>query len=348
MSSFDLFHTLKNDLMISEMEKTIKVIPQLDSNSYGKIKSLLCRMGGVWCRSSQNFKFIKSPSALIERVLETGTERVNKFHLYPTPKTIFDEMVRFTSLSYLGESKRVIKVLEPTCGTGSLIHMLKKYGEENGREFDVFGYEIDHLNVIICKEDGLDVEQADFLSVVPEPKYDLVLANPPFNGEEYIKHIRHAQKFLKEDGEIIVITPTGWITKNGCGKNGEWLFEQAQCHKDSIMISGDFFPEKTFDGVNIKTTFACLYSSEKAERILNSNHYREESVRLFLIAFSSIYEFCEALKSLSKRGLLDRERVLNLIKTQFKKDSDLACDLPMRFMDDYVNEAIDMQINYEK
>jgi hypothetical protein len=343
MAESNIFNILKNDVLIDDLEKTITVIPQLSPAVYSKLKALLVRMGGKWNSSKKNFSFKKIPSALIERVLSVGSQKLNKFHFYPTPKKIFDEIVRFTNLSFIGMAGRPIHVLEPSCGDGGLIDMLANYGKAEGRDFVIAGYDIDPLNVILCQESGLNVSQADFLKVNPEPKFDFILANPPFNGEEFIKHIKHAQKFLAEDGLMVVVVPTGWIKDNNKTEGRRWLLEQAQAAGDSCLDSGEYFPVGTFDGVSIETTFICLHSISKSKVTLSSSWYKKKSINAFDIHFSSSSDYYQWVTDQRERienneGIIDEVR--DYILEIFATNVDDTINLPRCFFNDYVNYVI--------
>ena len=46
--------------------------------------------------------------------------------------------------------------------------------------------------------------------VSPEPKFDRVVMNPPFNkARADIHHVLHAFKFLKKGGRLVAIMPSG-------------------------------------------------------------------------------------------------------------------------------------------
>lgn len=59
----------------------------------------------------------------------------------------------------------------------------------------------------IGRSKGHDVLTANFLEVPPVAEYDFVLMNPPFVGKHYVKHVRHALKFLKPGGALYAILP---------------------------------------------------------------------------------------------------------------------------------------------
>jgi len=300
--AFNLYDTLSNDLAIDEASRTVAVIPQLKDKDYAQVKNVFTRLGGVWKSANSHFAFSKSPSALIERVLSVGTRQLNQFHFYPTPDNLFDFIKEHTPLSFLGASGRSLKVIEPSCGEGGMIKNLLKFGEEEGRSFDVVGYDIDPLNVMFCQEAGLDVVQADFLTVTPNPTFDLVLMNPAFNRDEFIKHIKHAQKFLNRQGLLISVVPTAWIADFAKTPDRTWLLEQSQINSSVELQKDSFFPPNTFKGVSIPTTIICLESIEKANEIINGARYLSSAIDSFHLYLDNHNSDLHRYKSIKNSG----------------------------------------------
>ena len=89
----------------------------------------------------------------------------NKYGQYFTPNEIAEFMV---SLSNASASS---KVLEPSCGEGVFIDILKKKGYNN-----ICAYEIDKS--LGKKFDFIKYES--FVSAVIKDKYDLIIGNPPY------------------------------------------------------------------------------------------------------------------------------------------------------------------------
>lgn len=352
MNKFDLYDVLNNGLEVDEHLKTIKVIPQLKPSDYTKVKNIINRLGGEWVKSDQYFQLKKNPAGLLDRVLSVGSRCLNKFHFYPTPPSIFKDMTQFTPLSYFGASMDSIEVLEPSCGEGFFMDYLAEYGNAEGRKFNVTGYDIDPLNVIFCQEKGYAVTKADFLTVKPEPKYDLVLMNPPFNGSEFIKHIQHAQKFLKPTGLLISVIPATWISNpEKMSESQSWLYEQAFVSGDSMLNQYDFFPAGTFEGVSIETTFVTLLAPEAAAKRLHSMAFKQECLDTFQRYMASDSDSYEALNKLaSKENMAVNdirarvERIVSkLIEQAAKEDSTI---LPLRFKCDYVESVISTNFPY--
>tara|TARA_R110002072_G_scaffold303138_1_gene495445 strand:+ start:51558 stop:52676 length:1119 start_codon:yes stop_codon:yes gene_type:complete len=344
MAAFNLFNTLKNDLSIDTIAKTISVIPQLNKKDYAQVKNILVRLGGIWVGSEQSFTFTKCPEALIQRVLTLGSRRLNKFHFYPTPSEVFNYITEYTQLSFFGASVNSVRVLEPSCGEGSLMKQLKEFGLKEGRNFEIEGYDIDPLHVLLCKEAGFNATQADFLEVKSTPDYGLVIMNPPFNGDDFIKHIKHAQKFMTLNGLLISVVPTQWIKSFNEKTNRSWLFEQAQIDSTSDLDENNFFEPGTFKGVSISTTVICLRSREAADRILNSASYSQASSDAFSSYIDNSEESWGRLHNLKLKNNGEHhvlETVTKIVSNILADQSNETIHLVRRFRENYITNLME-------
>lgn len=266
-----VFSVLRDFVEIDEVSNTLRIAERLSSKLYGQVAQLIRRLGGQWKTSGQYYQFCGRPAAgLIERALETGSRRLNKFHYYPTPRVIIDAIFKYTSLSYVGAGGELTRILEPSCGEGALIRALQDFAKQEGRNFVIDGVEIDPLNALVS-EQLANVICGDFLELSPSPVYDVVVLNPPFSSLTYIKHIRHAQKFLKPNGVLISVTPTGFIADWPSNRLCKWLMERAQYHRGSLIDDGDWFPPNTFNGVSIPTTIIEIDSEENYQQSFERN-----------------------------------------------------------------------------
>lgn len=343
--AFDLFNTIQSELLVDSNARTVSVIPQLSQKDYAQVKTLLNRIGGVWNKQNQNFDFKKCPQSLIDRLLSVGSRRLNQFHFYPTPEEVFEYFKVHTPLKYFGAARQSVRTLEPSCGEGSLIRQLLKFGEEEGRNFIVEGYDIDPLNVIFCQESGLNVTQADFLKVVPTNTFEMVVMNPPFMKDEFIKHIKHAQKFLTTDGILISVVPTKWISDHIDHESRHWLFEQAQIESSGDLDSGNFYEPGTFKGVNIPTAIICLPSAEAAERTLASPHYKAAAIDSFRLYVECCTDTWNKLHKMKMDDSLSPDVVIEKIQDIVTKILRMQCNdtvhLVHRFTDNYVLDIVE-------
>jgi SAM-dependent methyltransferase len=93
------------------------------------------------------------------------------------------------------------RVLEPSCGDGRILDELRARGCRS------FGIEVHGARSAEARAKGHSVLTANFLECPPRPEFDFVVMNPPFYGRHYVKHVRHALKFLKPGGTLVSILP---------------------------------------------------------------------------------------------------------------------------------------------
>ena len=107
------------------------------------------------------------------------------------------------------------RVLEPSCGDGRIMDAVRAHGHH------VFGIEYHFGRAAEARAKGHNVLTANFLEQPAKAEFDIVLMNPPFYGRHYVKHVRHALKFLKPGGTLVSILPaTAWYDHGEL--KGEW------------------------------------------------------------------------------------------------------------------------------
>ncbi len=120
-----------------------------------------------------------------------GTDVAKNLAYYPTPRAVVDLILSKVNLNGRPD------ILEPQCGCGRFLDEIR----EQNPFARVVGVEYLGPRVAECRAKGHHVMQANFLQVAPDPRFDLVVMNPPFNGLEWRKHLDHARKFLKPHPE---------------------------------------------------------------------------------------------------------------------------------------------------
>ncbi|MBB3453921.1 hypothetical protein FHT86_002177 [Rhizobium sp. BK313] len=93
------------------------------------------------------------------------------------------------------------RVLEPSCGDGRILDELRARGCRP------FGIEVHAGRAAEARAKGHSVLTGNFLEQPARPEFDFVIMNPPFYGRHYVKHVRHALKFLKPGGTLVSILP---------------------------------------------------------------------------------------------------------------------------------------------
>lgn len=128
-----------------------------------------------------------TPDADQERDLFRSREVSKDLQYYPTPRKVIDAMLRDVSW------RDTEAVLEPSCGDGRIMDAVREV--KPGIRLE--GIEINADRVAEARAKGHGVWQGNFLETTPEPRFDLVVMNPPFYGEHWKKHLLHARRFLK-------------------------------------------------------------------------------------------------------------------------------------------------------
>ncbi len=207
---------LKNSVITS----TSLTLPpgNLNRTLYVKVNSVIERAGGVWDKKSKTHTFTSDPRERLGVATETGVigldvkvaapklvEKIKKKELqaFFAPKELADRVVELAEVSGM-------ECLEPSAGTGSLVHAMKRAGASL-----IHCVEIDeaHVKELYKQFPSIDDHQifigqaTDFLSLGASDlaPYDRIVMNPPFSKNQDIKHVSHALSFLKDGGILVAI-----------------------------------------------------------------------------------------------------------------------------------------------
>lgn len=159
------------------------------------------------------------PDAEPENVKPSASTAVAKdLQFYWSPKRVVTEALEFAGVPNLKQWRHnppaPLKVLEPSCGDGRIMDEIRAYGHR------VAGVEYHAGRAAQARAKGHGVLTANFLECPPQPEFDVVVMNPPFYGKHYLKHVRHALKFLKPGGRLVAVLP-GTAMDSG-EIQGEW------------------------------------------------------------------------------------------------------------------------------
>lgn len=179
----------------------------------------------------------------------------------PTP---YSARVRMANALYdffkkLGEAERV-RMLEPSAGDGRLVkHMMNEYGQ--------------HLFVECCETDynarkvlegsGYTLVADDFSEFIPQVKYDVIVANPPWSNYQDAKHFLHAwESCLAPGGRMVFIMSAGTVPHNLGTVDVQHSIKVRQEVCEIVQEHGwsEPLPEDTFkeSGVNVRATLVVV------------------------------------------------------------------------------------------
>lgn len=186
----------------------LKLPEQLDRRLYTSVAKVIEAAGGKWSRQDGCHIFYKEVDAAdaIDPILLTGTVTNTKqeFGFFETPPEIIARMIQIAGVKpsdhvlepSAGRGAIAIKV-SPLCGRLHLVEIQSKLAQE------------------LSKMGGVDsVWCDDFLKMMPQRRFHVVLMNPPFAGQADIHHVTHATKMLKPGGRLVSVMSNGVAFRN--------------------------------------------------------------------------------------------------------------------------------------
>ena len=156
--------------------------------------------------AAQQFWALIAETAAADREAEKNRRMIEDLRFtkipgfFPTPEVIVDQMVIEACLP-----EGPCLILEPEAGSGAICDGVRRAAPHAVVE----AFEVNGRLRHVLELKGINLIGSDFTQAVPEPRYDRVLMNPPFENSQDIEHVRHAFKFLKPGGRLIAIMSPG-------------------------------------------------------------------------------------------------------------------------------------------
>jgi predicted RNA methylase len=186
--------------------------------------------------------FAEDPSAALDVAIGTGTfVRPQDFGCFPTPMELVQQMMQRADI------QPGMRVLEPSAGDGAIANAAAAAA---GSRSLVTAVELLPGNVRKLHAAGFtDVLEKDFLTLEPQPSFDVVCMNPPFGKMADIDHVLHAARFLKPTGRLVAITSPSW-TSNSARKAQSFKDFVSQAQGEVLDVAAGAFAAA---GTNIAT-----------------------------------------------------------------------------------------------
>lgn len=238
---------VKSILSQSRVENNqLYLAPINDRALYVATNKILELLGGKWNKKLKCHIFEEITRDQLDKVL-TGEEKIvdvkKTYQEFFTPEKLARRVVELADV----KSK---SVLEPSAGIGNIAVECIKAGAEYIHCVELNKDSIDELNNKVLDK-GIKASICggiDFLEIIPKEKYDVVIGNPPYSKNSWIKHTQHAFKFLKAGGKLVFILPA-----NPNPKFYEWLSDKKYEVED---VEEGAFKES---GTMIKTVILSLW-----------------------------------------------------------------------------------------
>ena len=171
---------------------------QLERKLYQDTAKALELIGGKWKGGKVSaFEFKIDPTDLLSKI--AGGTKVNlkkEFQFFPTPQALAETMV------YIAELQNHHRILEPSAGHGAIL-------KEISKSVDVAVDYCELMDVNRTVLDSISVNATlvghDFMEIDESYKYDRIIANPPFKGNQDIEHIQKMYRLLNRGGMIVTL-----------------------------------------------------------------------------------------------------------------------------------------------
>lgn len=219
---------------------------QLERSDYAAVNKVLEMMGGKWNRSARGHVFKVDPADLLDSVMLTGEvlDKVKEFQFYPTPRELAERMVEMADI------RPGMTVLEPSAGDGAIASAIFRHCGTTLLTM----VELDETRIPALKAiPHLELFRIDFLATNPTPRFDRIIANPPFTKQQDIDHVNHMLDWLKPGGRLVSVMSAG-VTFSQTKK--------AVAFRERIALCGtiESLPEGTFkeSGTGVNTVLVVV------------------------------------------------------------------------------------------
>lgn len=242
--------TLRQDLESLILEEKTAFLPSTPLNNYAELKKTLVKACGKYKKNSFIFPY---PACEVVGKLIDGenTNFKKEFQFFATPQSLAERMA-----NEIIWDKEEVNILEPSAGHGALIDEVLKLNQSVKKNIDAV--ELSDLNFKTLEEkygDTINLYNDDFLNFNAGKKYDIIIANPPFNKNQDIDHIRKMFSLLADGGQLITIASSSWTfgSQKKQVEFKEWLENDVVANW--VDLEGGEFKSS---GTNVKGTFITI------------------------------------------------------------------------------------------
>lgn len=227
---------LKRTHYVKDVSRLFLTREELPAKVYREVKEVCARLGGRWHNGSQAFLFAYDSTQALEIVQASGQlPPKNPYAFFQSPDPVSEDLLLYGFQLFRcnlcqgyrhGQPPHVcqyippnLRILEPSAGLGAVASRVRQLYAALGRDdYVLHCCELNPINREILRQQGFQVVAADFLDYHLKPgerPYDVVLMNPPFQGQAYIDHILHAWEMTApNEGTLTAITSTGFTQYN--------------------------------------------------------------------------------------------------------------------------------------
>lgn len=195
---------------------------QLDRKTYLEVAQKLELIGGKWNRKAKGFLFEQDPSELLVDIQNGEKKNLKKeFQFFETPDDLADKLC-----SYL-PTKPIKDILEPSAGRGAIVRAINRVCPDT----PVYYCELMELNRKMFNGKAEFICD-NFLNLSEDKKYEVVIANPPFNKNQDIEHFYKMMDVCSR--RVISIMSTHW---QSCNNKKETAFREFLKERNAQIVN---------------------------------------------------------------------------------------------------------------
>lgn len=345
---------IKNFISAGRLENnTFYLDKQLNRKDYQGVDEVLNRLGGEWSKKAGGHVFLKDPSEKLKNYLENDIlPEKNPYAFFATPQQLARDIISKFSL-FPG-----MHVLEPSCGTGSLIEIILEL--EPKARITAFEIDDDMFDILSEKFPEITIIHENFLTFDFEANFqdklfDLIAMNPPFstkdNKTSYIDHIQKAHSLLDFPGNLFAIMPQG-VLYNSTKKIKEfreWCYNVGAIEKidpGAFKESGTLVSTSLLSIEHISLTRNITQFTERVNGYLNIFVNEIELVKDSTYEYNQeSTEICKLINTLNHNTLEVHEKIHTLYNKIIDECRSLGQHMPWQdawwqeIYDYYIMEA---------
>jgi type I restriction enzyme M protein len=281
----------------------------------------------------------------------------------------------------MGKRSHMDSVLDFACGSGSLLlnvrHRMGPHGigKIYGQEKNITTYNLARMNMLLhgVKDSEFDISHGDTLlndwEMLQEtnpakiPRFDAVVANPPFSyrweptealGEDVrfknyglapksaadFAFLLHGFHFLKQDGVMAIILPHGVLFRGGAEAR-----IRTKLLKDGNIDTVIGLPPNLFFSTGIPVCILVLKKCKKPDDVLfiNAAEYFEKGKRQNFLRDSDIKKIIDTYQYRKEEPRYSRRVPLDIIEN----DHDFNLNISRYVSTSVTDEEVDLKATYE-
>jgi len=235
---------IKTILSESKVDGNIVRLPegQLARPVYEEVAKAIKLIGGKWKGGkTMGFVFESDPTELLQKIAQGDKINLKKeFQFFATPQDLAAEMVHEANIQE-GET-----VAELQAGDGAIVNEILRRLRLLGGSGKVYISELMELNRMKLRKLYTGIDQVVFLEDVSEDfidalnikgmLFDKIVANPPFNKNQDIDHIRKMYDLLTPGGRLVTLSSKHWQYSSFNKEKAfeDWLYNEVDATVNSV------------------------------------------------------------------------------------------------------------------